>query len=111
MLQSAVNSDGVANSKTTDSKRASNAKTKRQYTRQAAFDKYSFRFSTDESGLTDKAGTEMDRGEGKHRILTNDVSTDEPEVGAAVTVVYSEKMGGKGNKDNGCGHTGNLSPL
>ena len=100
MIQSAVNSDSVANTKKTDSKRASDAKTKRQYTRQAAFDKYSFRFSTDESGLSEKAGTEMNKGEGKHRILTNDVSTDEPEVGAAVTVVYSEKIGGKGNNDN-----------
>ena len=84
-----------------DSRAKNEAKAKRLYIRQKAFDKYSFQLSiedlTTEEGSSNNAnqGAVMNRtdseklddkrlsasgGTGKAKILTNEVSTDEPEV-------------------------------
>ena len=77
-------------------KRHLDTKTKRLYTRQKAFDKFSFQNSeeheilsgidarttmnrTDSEKLDEQRRATLD-AEGNHRVLTNAISTEEPEV-------------------------------
>jgi len=86
-------------------------KPKRLYIRQKAFDKYSFQHSVEEPGVhgTDLSHRfEMNRTDSEKlieegfqvpfhapdtiaKVLTNAVSTDDPEVGADITVIYNPR--------------------